>query len=205
MELSVDHAPVRETRFSFLGVRSNGNDFGAVNATSLKGGARITISRLELLANGSAGMYQGTNLKNNYQTGVSGQLTYVVRSFAPWMRIGVEYRQQSFTYNSFDDTEDVLYYGGYFSPSNDRVALGVLQLGYRPWSRLLFEADVRGGRETVQIAEDREEETRSAAMLNTHAAWRVSRNVDFDVSYLSVNVFTAFRMHQVRAGIKQYF
>jgi Flp pilus assembly protein TadD len=205
LELSVDRSPVRESQLSFLGMTLDGIDRGAVVASSAKAATRISVARLELLASGTTAMYEGTNLDTNHQAGFSGQLTYVVRSFAPWARIGVEYRQQSFTHNSFDDTDNAARFGGYFSPSDDRVTLGVLQLGYRPWSRLLLEADVRGGRETVQIAEDRDKETRNAAIVNAHTAWRLARSTDFDVSYLYVNVFTAFRMHQLGVGVKRYF
>jgi hypothetical protein len=147
----------------------------------------------------------GEYVDTNHRVALEAQATYVVRRFAPWFRVGYEFRAQRFDYDAMDYTATPLHFGGYFSPHRDVVHLGVLQASHRLVPALLLEVDARAGREAVQASAGGQTDSHDAAVIYSHAAWRIARNADVDLSYLYVNVFTAFRMRETRVGLKRFF
>jgi hypothetical protein len=178
---------------------------GAVHATNLRAGARLSLGMLESTVEGVSATINGENLDRNRRTGVSAMAMLAIRSHAPWVRVGYEFRSQRFDFNAFDDTTNARHFGGYFSPRLDEVHHGVLQLSQRLGSRLVIEVDARTGREAVQMESNRPRESRSATVVYSHAAWRIAHTLDLDASYLYVNVFTAFRMQETRLAMRRFF
>ena len=200
-----DRGPIAETRRSLLGIDVGGMVRGAVHATSLRAGARLSLGAIESTVDGVSATINGENLDQNRRTAVSAMAMLTVHSHAPWMRMGYEFLSQRFDFNAFDDVTNVRHFGGYFSPQSDEVHLGVLQMSQRLGARLLLEVDARAGREAVQMEASRPRESRNAAVVYSHAAWRVAHTLDLDASYLYVNVFTAFRMQETRLALRRFF
>jgi tetratricopeptide (TPR) repeat protein len=205
LSVGVDRAPITETRRSLTGIVTAGIRRGAVNATTVRAGARASLGAVELTVDGASGVIDGESLDRNRRTGMSGMVAWTARPHAPWMRLGYEFRSQRFRFNAFDDSANVQRFGGYFSPHSDRAHLGMLQLSQRLGPRLLLEVDARAGREMVQMAADRARERQTAAVVYSHLVWRAARTLDLDASYLHVNVLTAFRMHETRLAMRRFF
>jgi hypothetical protein len=205
LSAGVDHAPVVETRRSLLGIATGSLRRGMVSATTLRAGARASLGALELTVDGLSAAIDGDNVDRNRRTGVDGLAAWTLRSHGPWMRLGYEFRSQRYRFNAFDDSTNARHFGGYFSPRSDDVHMGVLQLSQRFGTGWMLEVDARTGRETVQMAANRPSESRTAAVVYSHLVWRANRTLDLDASYVHVNVFTAFRMHETRLSIRRFF
>jgi Tfp pilus assembly protein PilF len=204
LSASADRAPVEETRRSFIG-ETDGVVRGAVHANSRRAGVSVAAGAMNVRVEGIAASYRGYNIDANERKGLEAEADVVLRRFAPWLRVGYDYRTQRFEHNAFDAVSDPARYGGYFSPRSDHVGMGVLQVSHWLAPRLLLEVDARGGREKVQMDSARAVDSRTAAVVYSHLAWRVSHQVDLDAAWIYVNVFTAFRQNEAHLAIRRYY
>ncbi|HSA56813.1 MAG TPA: cellulose synthase subunit BcsC-related outer membrane protein, partial [Gemmatimonadaceae bacterium] len=201
----IARAVVQETRRSFPGPDDAALAPSGVHATTSRAGFATWWRALDLRASASIGRYEGAGLEPNERLGVDADAGLVVHSHAPWVRVGYAFRAQHFDYDAFDVSAGASRYGGYFSPDRHEVHLGVLQLSHRFGGALLLEFDGRLGGQQVRSVPGRLSDARVAVVTYTHAAWRLTRGLDLDVVFLHVDAFEAFRLNELRAGLRHTF
>lgn len=198
--------PVEESRRSAFGSFADGRgpvlaDLATVGLVLDRLPAGIVL-RADLLA----GSHGGTGWARNDRLGASGEMTVGLRAAGPHLRVGYAARMESFAFSA--DTVQASVperAGGYFSPDRYLLHQAVLQASHRLGGRLGWMLDARVGGESVRMAAGEASSRRTAVVVNAAVQARLTGQLDLEVAYLYLDAFDAFRMHQVRAGIRQFF
>lgn len=201
-------SPVEESRISTFGRAGGTQPRGPVHAELVTAAVAVdeVLGRVALRAEVLGGGYGGTGWERNERLGGGVEATVGVRASGPHLRIGYAFRTTSFAFNA--DTmlaTAETRAAGYFSPRRYHTHQAVLQASHQVGGRLFWQLDGRVGEESVRRAAGESFTRRTAVTINTRVTTRVTSHLDLDVSYLYLDAFDAFRMHQARVGLRQFF
>lgn len=199
---------VEETRRSAQGVADADGLRGVVVANLGTVGASVWLAsrRLDLSGRLSAGANTGEGLERNDRFAAEAAAGFALRTYRPYIRIGYAHTTAGFDQNASDYAgRDPLALGGYFSPYRYFLNYGTLTMSHWFGASLFWEFDGRLGGQVTREYRGENSDARIAGALNTHFTWRMGGRTDFDVRYQYSNTFNAFRLHEVRALLRQYF
>jgi len=197
--LTGDRSLIEETRQSVL---------GAVYANLGTLGAELVLldRRIEVNGHLTGGLYTADAIKDNARFGADFMAGYVVRSYQPYLRLSYGFMGTGFDYNASSyaptDPDQV---GGYFSPSRFYLNYGAVTMSQRFGERVFWEFNGGLGGQLVREQVGGVSDLRLAASVATHLTWRMGRRTDLDLRYQYADAFAAFRLHEVRALLRQYF
>ncbi|HEX9164804.1 MAG TPA: tetratricopeptide repeat protein [Gemmatimonadales bacterium] len=191
LSVMAERSLVDETRTSVLaGVHSN---LAAVGVE-----VQLLDRRIELAGRGGAGVYTGDGLEDNQRLGGDLSAGWVIRTYRPYLRVGYAFMGSTFEENLAET-------GGYFSPDRYFANYGTITVSNRFGSRVFWEFDGRLGNQMTAQESAQPNDWRASAVVNTHVTWRVGRATDLDLRYMYVDAFSAFRLHEGRLLLRQYF
>lgn len=199
-------SPVEESRVSTFGRAGSSAPRGPVHAELMTAAVEGGIGRVAVRAEVLGGGYGGSGWERNGRIGGTVEATAGVRASGPHLRIGYAFRATSFDFNADTllATADARA-AGYFSPRRYHIHQAVLQASHQVGRRLSWQLDGRVGEESVRMAAGESWSGRTAVTLYTRLTARVTSHLDLDVHYMYLDAFDAFRMHQARVGLRQFF
>jgi tetratricopeptide (TPR) repeat protein len=194
-----DRSLVEETRQSVLGsVHAN---LGTVGAELVLLGRRVEVSGHLV-----GGVYTGLDLEDNTRLGADFMAGWVVRAYQPYLRLSYGFMGTRFDYNAGSSAATAPdQVGGYFSPSRFYLNYGAVTASQRFGQRVFWEFNGALGGQVVREQEGGTGDVRVAASINTHLTWRMGRRTDLDLRYQYADAFAAFRLHEARLVLRQYF
>lgn len=198
--------PVEETRGAALGTADGST--GPVHADLATASVQVQdfLGRLSGRASLLVGDYRGEGWSRNGHVGGTAEATIRLRASQPHLRVGYGFRGAQFDHDaSSGPAEDGSSGAGYFSPRRYFLHQGVLQLSHRLAAAVSIELDARAGGEAVRARPGEVMSRRLAIVGYTRLAARVSGGMDLELRYLYVDALDAFRLHQVRVAVRQYF
>ncbi len=200
--------PVEETRGAALGVAGGSGSTGPVHADLASASVQVQdfLGRLTGRASLTVGEYRGLGWSRNGHVGGTAEVTLRVRASQPHLRLGYGFRGAQFDHDASGGPGQGGAPGtGYFSPRRYFLHQGVLQVSHRLAPAVSVELDARAGGEAVRARPGEAMSRRLALVGYTRLAARVSGGMDLELGYLYVDALDAFRLHQVRVAVRQYF
>ena len=204
--LGFHRATIDDTLVSLRGIKTGGVLTGQVtsNLASARIGFRSRAHGLDGSISSSAGIYSGTNLKDNRRWFVAGNFGKQVRS-APYLRLqyGVSYSE--FQYDANAPVPQHEEAGGYFSPRRYLLNYGGLTFSHHANTRLELEATGTAGAQNVANSSSRFSDESFAGSFTGALLYRPTSRDEFRIQYNYLDVFNAFHRHIPSVTWRHYF
>jgi len=202
-------AAVEESMLSTRGIIVGGVTLGRVrsNLAHIGFGYASQHGHWDLSAHYSDGVFTGENVDSNRRYGIDLDLSKMIRSDKPYLRLSY-----GISYMSFDHDSDFLpggappqLVGGYFSPTKYLLNYGGLGSTFRFGNKVEWRSSGTLGVQNVEATFSQFGNASFAATFNSNMLWRITPGNEMRLGYDFLNVYSAFRRHLVSVSWRHYF